>query len=358
MRKYFTGSTIQSLLCVPQRILTNSIFFVAASSRPSSCLQCWNWPFEEASEPFLSSAIKIPHAATSIKCLPHPSSVQADHLILATTNTGSVSLFDLKFDTGTKSFSEISTHCFHSGAATALDILSGDTRFVSVGEDGVIHCADIESLRVIQSFSQDPDSAINTVHSLSPFTFATALAHSSEVHIWDARTTSGLVRILQYPKHSIPDMHCCIWSIDHHPDKSWLLCHGLSGLFVQSNSSLVFHDLRASQLYPIFVNNSLHNNHIWQVKFHPTKPDYIFSASEDGSLVMWDFSTFSDQPYRQSLESSSVRNPSIRHQGQQNGRKIINYVASIECFDIDSGHNAIISSTEDESIIFNLGSSF
>lgn len=35
---------------------------------------------------------------------------------------------------------------------------------------------------------------------------------------------------------------------------------------------------------------------VWEVRFHPTNPDHLFTCSEDGSLLHWETSSGSDAP--------------------------------------------------------------
>ncbi|PIO29011.1 hypothetical protein AB205_0084660 [Aquarana catesbeiana] len=47
-------------------------------------------------------------------------------------------------------------------------------------------------------------------------------------------------------------------------------------------------DVRQSKI-PVSLL-SAHNAEMWEVHFHPSKPDHIFTCSEDGSLWHWDAS--------------------------------------------------------------------
>lgn len=35
---------------------------------------------------------------------------------------------------------------------------------------------------------------------------------------------------------------------------------------------------------------------VWEVHFHPTNPDHLFTCSEDGSLLHWETASQSDMP--------------------------------------------------------------
>lgn len=39
-----------------------------------------------------------------------------------------------------------------------------------------------------------------------------------------------------------------------------------------------------------------HSAEMWEVHFHPTNPDHLFTCSEDGSLLHWETSSHSDMP--------------------------------------------------------------
>lgn len=38
---------------------------------------------------------------------------------------------------------------------------------------------------------------------------------------------------------------------------------------------------------------------VWEVHFHPSNPDHLFTCSEDGSLLHWETSSHSDMSYLQ-----------------------------------------------------------
>lgn len=46
---------------------------------------------------------------------------------------------------------------------------------------------------------------------------------------------------------------------------------------------------------------------VWEVRFHPTNPDHLFTCSEDGSLLHWETASHSEMPTFLQGKSSSVK---------------------------------------------------
>ncbi|CAJ0952201.1 unnamed protein product [Ranitomeya imitator] len=73
-------------------------------------------------------------------------------------------------------------------------------------------------------------------------------------------------------------LHC----LDRHPSQQHVVATG------GQDGMLCIWDVRQSRI-PISLLNA-HDAEMWEVHFHPSKPDHLFTCSEDGSLWHWDAS--------------------------------------------------------------------
>ena len=234
-----------------------------------------------------------------------------------------------------------------NGPATALDVQQDRGHVLAVGEDGTYSVWDATSGKMLVGPTQASESALNAAKWISPDSFVVA-SHSSEYQVWDRRTSNEVpVKVLKATQGA-GNIDRRVWSLDVNPARPWLLLSSLSGPSNDLQPSISFHDLRASTL-PVVSNNSLHQGHIWQVQFHQAEPDYVLSASDDGCLIIWDTTS--------AFESTSTLKPaSIASQLQkrQNFKKLRNDGLSINCFQVDTQHNLVVSASDSESVSFNL----
>lgn len=79
-----------------------------------------------------------------------------------------------------------------------------------------------------------------------------------------------------------------------HPSHSWrhtrLKVRLNWGSMVQFNVCLSFCNSCLTKSFSFVLGP------VWEVHFHPTNPDHLFTCSEDGSLLHWETSSQSDMP--------------------------------------------------------------
>ncbi|RMC12945.1 hypothetical protein DUI87_10472 [Hirundo rustica rustica] len=101
----------------------------------------------------------------------------------------------------------------------------------------------------------------------------------------DAVRTIGLMAGDRVP------LHC----VDRHPNQQHIVATG------GQDGMLSIWDIRQGTM-PVSLLNA-HEAEMWEVHFHPSDPDHLFTCSEDGSLWHWDTST------------NVSEKPSFLHQG-------------------------------------------
>lgn len=321
----------------------------------------WSWGGPEGLEPVLEGKARQQHPITALKYLPYNES--GAHRLISTNANGELAVTvvengveELKLET--KQVSRL------SGPATALDVQADRNHVVYVGEDGRFSIWDANAEKDINAAVLASESCLNSVHWINPDSFVTA-SHSQEIQVWDRRQGFGEpVRVL---KEHNTDKNAeqksaasgsdtafgasCdrrVWSVDNNPARPWLIASGVSGPAHDLKPTIMFHDLRASP-QPVLINSSLHQGHIWQVQFHYTQPDLVLSSSDDGCLLLWDTTAAFDATAN--LKPSSI---APKHQKKQTVKRLRNDGIPVNCFQVDADYNLVISSSDSESVTFNV----
>uniref|UniRef100_A0A8C7Z5P7 Nucleoporin 43 n=1 Tax=Oryzias sinensis TaxID=183150 RepID=A0A8C7Z5P7_9TELE len=90
-------------------------------------------------------------------------------------------------------------------------------------------------------------------------------------------------------------LHC----VDRHPNQQHIVATG------GQDGMLCVWDVRQGGT-PISLMEA-HSAEMWEVRFHPTNPDHLFTCSEDGSLLHWETASHSEMPsFLQGGRNSSV----------------------------------------------------
>ncbi|XP_062953787.1 nucleoporin Nup43 isoform X2 [Cynocephalus volans] len=108
-----------------------------------------------------------------------------------------------------------------------------------------------------------------------------------QLKIWDFRQQGNEPsQILSLTGDRVP-LHC----VDRHPSQQHVVATG------GQDGMLSIWDVRQGTM-PVSLLKA-HEAEMWEVHFHPSNPDHLFTCSEDGSLWHWDAST--DVPEKSSL---------------------------------------------------------
>ncbi|NXQ11030.1 NUP43 protein, partial [Peucedramus taeniatus] len=112
-----------------------------------------------------------------------------------------------------------------------------------------------------------------------------------QLKVWDLRQQRNEPsQIFSLAGDRVP-LHC----VDRHPNQQHIVATG------GQDGMLSIWDIRQGTM-PVSLLNA-HEAEMWEVHFHPSDPDHLFTCSEDGSLWHWDTST------------NVSEKPSFLHQG-------------------------------------------
>lgn len=216
--------------------------------------------------------------------------------IVTASSTGAVTIFhhDQKSQTLSNSQHWSRAHRYPCDNAPCTGVVCRSPEIVSVGEDGriIVFRADQEGVvRVIDN----ADSS--TIHAVTYLRTTEILTVNSigQLKLWDFRQrSSSPSQILSLSGDRVP-LHC----VDRHPNQQHIIATG------GQDGMLCVWDVRQGNTP--FSLMEAHSAEMWEVHFHPTNPDHLFTCSEDGSLLHWETLTPSDMPsFLQGGKSSSV----------------------------------------------------
>uniref|UniRef100_A0A3Q3FTZ5 Nucleoporin 43 n=1 Tax=Labrus bergylta TaxID=56723 RepID=A0A3Q3FTZ5_9LABR len=174
-------------------------------------------------------------------------------------------------------------HHYPCDNAPCTGIVCSTPEIVSVGEDGriIVFRSDHEGVvRVIEN----ADSS--TIHAVTYLRTTEILTVNSigQLKLWDLRQQSNSPsQILSLSGDRVP-LHC----VDRHPNQQHIVATG------GQDGMLCVWDVRQGNTP--FSLMEAHSAEMWEVHFHPTNPDHLFTCSEDGSLLHWEASSQSDMP--------------------------------------------------------------
>ncbi|XP_057208906.1 nucleoporin Nup43 [Triplophysa rosa] len=205
-----------------------------------------------------------------------------DRLVSA-SSCGAVTIFKLKSDCQALSVAHVweRAHLYSCDKAPCTAVVCRSPEIVSVGEDGriILYKADqTEVLRVIEN----ADSS--TIHGVTFLRTTEVLTVNSigQLKMWDFRQQSDSpAQILSLTGDRLP-LHC----VDKHPNQQHIVATG------GQDGMLGIWDVRQGNT-PLSLTEA-HSAEIWEVHFHPSNPNHLFTCSEDGSLLHWETTSASD----------------------------------------------------------------
>ncbi|XP_014677425.1 PREDICTED: nucleoporin Nup43-like isoform X2 [Priapulus caudatus] len=199
-------------------------------------------------------------------------------LILAASSTGNVTLYKhhQRSETLSVQISYERLHRCPRRRSPCTGLAHRDGEVVTVGEDGRINLLDIGQQAVVRCLDEADSCAINAVAYTRQNEIA-ATNSTGQLRTWDLRQPGdGATRNLHMTGERLP-LNC----IDRHPTQPHVIATG------GQHGMLYVWDLRQERSPTLL---SAHSSDIWEVKFHPTHPDNLFTCSEDGSTWHWDAS--------------------------------------------------------------------
>ncbi|XP_018421147.1 PREDICTED: nucleoporin Nup43 [Nanorana parkeri] len=203
--------------------------------------------------------------------------------IVTASSTGRVTIFRHHQTNQTLSEKQKWEHAHsHAGSndvgAPCTGIVCSSPDIVSVGEDGRINVFKADSKDIVRTID-DADSS--TMHAVTFLRTTEILTVNSigQLKMWDLRQQGNdPTQIFSVANERVP-LHC----LNRHPSQQHVVATG------GQDGMLCIWDVRQSKI-PVSLL-SAHDAEMWEVHFHPSKPDHIFTCSEDGSLWHWDAST-------------------------------------------------------------------
>ncbi|XP_064913537.1 nucleoporin Nup43 isoform X1 [Columba livia] len=164
------------------------------------------------------------------------------------------------------------------GGAACTGVICNNPEIVTVGEDGRINLFRADQKDAVRSIDNADSSTLHAVTFLRTNEILTVNS-IGQLKIWDLRQQRNEPsQIFSLTGDRVP-LHC----VDRHPNQQHIVATG------GQDGMLSIWDIRQGTM-PVSLLNA-HEAEMWEVHFHPSKPDHLFTCSEDGSLWHWDTST-------------------------------------------------------------------
>nr|XP_015803110.2 nucleoporin Nup43 isoform X2 [Nothobranchius furzeri] len=216
--------------------------------------------------------------------------------IVTASSTGAVTIFRHHHNSQTISVSQqwVKAHHYPCDNAPCTAVVCSSPEIITVGEDGriIVLRADQDCMAQV---IENADSS--TIHAVTYLRTTEILTVNSigQIKLWDLRQQSNSAsQILSLSGDRVP-----LYCIDRHPNQQHIVATG------GQDGMLCMWDVRQGSMPSSLME--AHSAEMWEVHFHPTNPDHLFTCSEDGSLLHWETSSHSDMPsFLQGSRNSSV----------------------------------------------------
>ncbi|VDP07548.1 unnamed protein product [Soboliphyme baturini] len=212
-----------------------------------------------------------------------------DHLLVS-TSTG-----DVHYLAYSETRDEIQEKCvlqrLHEGACTAVSLLS-DCSIVSVGTEGHLQVTDLNSAKMLLRIGEEAFQCNDGFSSMQVISAGLVITgnYMGQIQVWDLRVRTNKAQTVDTARHG------SVLSMCYNPSQPHVLACGTAC------GAVDFYDLR--QDLCVTSSLSLHKSFVWEVKFHPTYPANLFTASNDQTLLHVSTSFLQDKKL-----SSQVSNP-------------------------------------------------
>lgn len=197
--------------------------------------------------------------------------------VVAASSTGAVTVFHHHAHAQRLDVSRVwpRAHRHPCDSAPCTAVTCSSPEIVSVGEDGriVVLAADREA--VVRTIENADSSTIHAVTFLKTTEILTVNS-IGQLKVWDLRQERNTpAQILSQSGDRVPQ-HC----VARHPNQQHMVATG------RQDGMLCVWDVRHGA-NPLSLMEA-HSAEIWEVHFHPTNPDHLFTCSQDGSLLHWE----------------------------------------------------------------------
>ncbi|XP_043925254.1 nucleoporin Nup43 isoform X2 [Protopterus annectens] len=215
--------------------------------------------------------------------------------MVTASSTGSVTVYRHHQNNQTLSISQRweRAHYHSCDSAPCTGIVCNSPEIVTVGEDGRINFFRVDHKEVIRTLDNADSSTLHAVTFLRTTEILTVNSNG-QLKIWDSRQQGNEPsQIFSVTGDRVP-----LYCVDKHPNQQHIVATG------GQDGMLCIWDVRNRKM-PVSLLNA-HEAEMWEVHFHPSNPDHLFSCSEDGTLWHWDASV------------STAEIPTFLHQGGRN----------------------------------------
>ncbi|XP_051880387.1 nucleoporin Nup43 [Pristis pectinata] len=199
--------------------------------------------------------------------------------IVTASSTGSVTVFRHHPNSQTLSVARHWNHVhYHSNnSAPCTSLVCSGPDIITVGEDGRINHFQVDLKEPVRTIDNADSSSLNAITFLRTTEILTVNS-IGQLKIWDFRQPGNKpLQIYSFTDERVP-LHC----VDRHPNQQHIVATG------GQDGTLCIWDVRQGNV-PISVLDA-HSAEMWEVHFHPSNPDHVFTCSEDGSLWHWNAS--------------------------------------------------------------------
>uniref|UniRef100_A0A3Q2DG96 Nucleoporin 43 n=1 Tax=Cyprinodon variegatus TaxID=28743 RepID=A0A3Q2DG96_CYPVA len=174
-------------------------------------------------------------------------------------------------------------HRFPCNNAPSTGVACSTPEVVTVGEDGRIIVFRVDQEGVVRVIDNADSSTLHAVTYLRT-TEVLTVNSIGQLKLWDLRQqSSSPSQILSLSGDRVP-----LYCVDRHPNQQHIVATG------GQDGMLCVWDVRQGNMP--FSLMEAHSAEMWEVHFHPTNPDHLFTCSEDGSLLHWETSSPSEMP--------------------------------------------------------------
>ncbi|XP_056015542.1 nucleoporin Nup43-like isoform X2 [Ostrea edulis] len=280
-------------------------------------------------------------------------------VIVASSSTGSVTMY--KHHTASQTlgiqykWQSLHRHGNHSCPCTCLAVR--DKTIVTSGEDGRLVILNAEQKSPHRIIENADSSTINNIVFLK-HTEVITVNSSGQLKTFDLRSNSDAPSQTLSVSGELTSLHC----VDKHPGQPHIVATG------SHDGVLGIWDLR-QEASPVSLLEA-HNGPMWEVKFHKTNSNHLFTCSEDGAVWHWDASLVGSSHMVQTQFTGAGSgganfslNPSFQFGGSENVNKwlcsdnkkmeinslIDDNILPVNSVDIES--QTLICGTDSESLI-------